>query len=404
MQFDQKILIVSWSRTYQRGTMAPKLCIVTHTFLPHVGGIERVVYEQSKRLMQKHYDVTVLTHRNYTPSHYVYSGIKVRCYDALNVGFRLGIPYPIPNVTGYKPFLEEVKSSTIIHAHGHPYLSSLAAAKLSKRYKKPFVLTQHNTFIEYNSIWNNVERLNDLAIGKQTLKSANKIIAVSKATKNYVLDLGADPEKVEVIYNGVDLNRFKLIAHARIQVRERLGIPEDAAVAATVRRIVYKNGIDTLLESARITVQKNRKLIYLVIGKGPDFNEVKAKTAQLGLEKNFVLAGFVSDEDLPYCYNAADFFVLPSKSGEGLPLVALEAMACGLPIVATDVGGIKEVMVEGFGRIVLPNNPQALAETILDFANSRFESLKENLSLIMKRKYSWDVNVERLMKIYEEII
>jgi glycosyltransferase involved in cell wall biosynthesis len=385
--------------------MAPtKLCIVTHTFLPHVGGIERVVYEQSKRLMKKNFDPTVLTHRNYTQSEYTYDGIKVRCYDALNIGFRLGIPYPIPNVTSYKTFLEAVKSSTLIHAHGHPYLSSLVAAKLAKRYKKPFVLTQHNTFIEYNGIWDNVENINDLAVGKQTLKLAQKIIVISNATKDYVLRLGANPEKIEVIYNGVDLDRFKPIADAGSEVRRKLGISEDAIVAATVRRLVYKNGIDTLLESARITIQKNPRLVYLIIGKGPDFNDVKARVSQLGIEKNFVLAGFVSDEDLPKFYNAADFFVLPSKSGEGLPLVALEAMACGLPLLATDVGGIKEVLINTYGKIVPPNNPQLMAKASLDFAKTKLSSQRGKLRNIMTERYSWDVNVAKLAKIYEEII
>jgi glycosyltransferase involved in cell wall biosynthesis len=381
-----------------------RLCIVTHTFLPHVGGIERVVYEQSKRLMKKQYELMVLTHRNYTPSQYSYDGINVRCYDALNIGFRLGIPYPIPNVTSYKPFLEAVKSSSIIHAHGHPYLSSLIAAKLAKRYKKPFVLTQHNTFIDYNGIWDYVEKVNDLAVGKQNLKAADKIIVISNATKNYVLRLGAEEEKVEVIYNGVDLDRFKPIAAAGAKVRKKLGIATDAVVAATVRRLVFKNGIDTLLESARITVQKNPNLVYLVIGKGPDFNDVKAKVLQLGIEKNFVLAGFVSDKDLPSYYNAADFFVLPSKSGEGLPLVALEAMACGLPLVATDVGGIKEVMISGYCRVVRPNDPKAMAEASLEFACMNLEALRGNLRKVMSEKYSWDVNVGKLAKVYEEIL
>jgi glycosyltransferase involved in cell wall biosynthesis len=385
--------------------MAPtRLCIVTHTFLPHVGGIERVVYEQSKRLMKRNFDLTVLTHRNYTPSSYVYEGIKVRCYDALNVGFRLGIPYPIPNVTSVQPFLECIKSSSLIHAHGHPYLSSLAAAKLARRYGKPFVLTQHNTFIEYNGIWDTVENLNDLVVGKQTLKAAQKIIVISNATKRYVQRLGADPKKVELIYNGVDLNRFKPLPQARAQVRKKLRIAEDAVVAATVRRLVYKNGIDTLLETARLTAQQNPHLVYLVIGKGPDFGDVKARVAQLGLEKNFVLAGFVSDEDLPKFYNAADFFILPSKSGEGLPLVALEAMACGLPLVATDVGGIGEVVVDGYGAIVPPSNPRALAKATEAMAGADFAELKSGLRGAMTERFSWDVNVERLMKIYEEII
>jgi glycosyltransferase involved in cell wall biosynthesis len=380
------------------------LCIVTHTFLPHVGGIERVVYEQSKRLMERNFDLTVLTHRNYTPSRYVYDGIKVRCYNALNVGFRLGIPYPIPNVTSVQPFLECIKSSGLIHAHGHPYLSSLAAAKLAQRYGKPFVLTQHNTFIEYNSIWDTVENVNDLVIGKHTIKAAQKIIVVSKATQRYVQRLGADPQKVELIYNGVDLARFKPLTNARAEVRRKLGILEDAVVAATVRRLVFKNGVDTLLECARLTAQRNRRLVYLVIGKGPDFEAVRTRVAQLGLERNFVLAGFVSDEDLPMFYNAADFFVLPSKSGEGLPLVALEAMACGLPLVATDVGGIGEVLVGGYGKIVPPNNPQALSEATEAMVGADFGQLRRGIRAVMTEKFSWDVNVERLTRIYEEII
>ena len=90
----------------------------------------------------------------------------------------------------------------------------------------------------------------------------------------------------------------------------------------------------------------------------------------MGIEDNFRLAGFVADEDLPSYYNAADFFVLPSKSGEGLPLVALEAMACGLPVIATDVGGISEILIEDYGKLVPPNKPEMLAEAILEFAEA----------------------------------
>ncbi len=384
--------------------MAPKLCIVTHTFLPHVGGIERVVYEQGKRLQKRHFDLTVLTHRNYTPKQYTYRGIKVRCYDALNIGFRLGVPYPIPTITSAKTFLECVKHSTLIHAHGHPYLSSFTAAKLAGRYKKPFVLTQHNTFIEYNGIWDQVEKANDFTIGKQTLKAAQKIIVVSNASRNYVLSLGADPEKVEVIYNGVDLERFKPAPGTGFNVRKKLGIPKDAIVAATVRRLVYKNGIDTLLESAAIAVRKNPQLVYLIIGKGPDINSVRSKIAQFGMEKNFLLAGFVSDEDLPGYYNAADFFVLPSKSGEGLPLVSMEAMASGLPLVATNVGGIGEITIKDYSSLVPPNSAEILAEATLEWASKLQPDTKQRLRNAVTEKFNWERNVDKLVKIYEEFI
>jgi len=381
-----------------------KLCVVTHTFLPHVGGIERVVYEQNKRLLQKRFELMVLTNRIGTAKQYSYDGIRVRCYDSLSIGFRLGIPYPVPNVTSYKAFLESVKSSDLIHAHGHPYLSSFVAAKLAKRYAKPFVLTQHNTFIKYGNFWDTVERLNDFAVGKAVLKEADKIIVVSNATMRYVLSLGADPEKIELLYNGVDLERFKPLTGVKDAVREKIGISKNAVVVITVRRLVYKNGVDTLIDSAKIAIKKNPRLVFLAVGEGPDFAEVKARIEQLGIGSNFRLMGFVSDEDLPLYYNAADFFVLPSKSGEGLPLVALEAMACGLPVIATKVGGISEIMMEDYGKIVPPDNPDALAEAVLEFSHRELSALKNGLRSRIEQKFSWDKNVERLVKIYEEFI
>jgi glycosyltransferase involved in cell wall biosynthesis len=381
-----------------------RLCIITHTFLPHVGGIEKVVNEQSKRLCTRNFEPMVVTNRIDTPKSYVVDGVKVECYESLNMGFRLGIPYSIPTVASFPIFLKAVNSSKIVHAHGHPYLTSLVAAKLAKKYSKPFVLTQHNTFIEYNNIFDDVEQLNDLTVGKQTLKDADKIITVSNATRDYVLSLGAKPEKVKVIHNGVDLVKFKPSTSEREKIRKKLGIPHDAFVVLTVRRLVYKNGVDTLIESANIAVKKNNRIIFLVVGKGPDSDKVKWRIQQLGIEKNFRLAGFVSDEDLPAYYNAADLFVLPSKSGEGLPLVALEAMACALPVIATDVGGIREILIDDYGKLVPPNQPELLAKAILEFALVDFSSCKSELRFLMEEKFSWDANVERLVELYEGLI
>jgi teichuronic acid biosynthesis glycosyltransferase TuaC len=381
-----------------------KLCIVTHTFLPHVGGIEKVVNEQSKRLLHKNFEPMIVTNRIGTPQKYRVDGVNVECYESLNTGFRLGIPYSIPTVASFPTFLKAVNSCKIIHAHGHPYLTSLAAGKLAKMYAKPFVLTQHNTFIEYNNMFDEVERLNDLTVGKQNLRDADRIIAVSDATKDYVLSLGAKPKKVKVLHNGVDMVKFRPLAGKRMEMRRKLGIPESAIVVLTVRRLVYKNGVDTLIEGANMAIKKNSHIVFLAVGKGPDSDSVKLRIAQLGIEDNFKLAGFVSDADLPSYYNAADLFVLPSKSGEGLPLVALEAMACALPVIATDVGGIGEVLKEDYGKLVPPNQPELLAKAVLDFAAQDFSKRKLELRAMMEEKFSWDTNVERLIEIYEELI
>jgi len=354
--------------------------------------------------MKRNYDPYVVTNRINTPKSYLVEGVRVECYESLNTGYRLGIPYTIPSVVSIDTFLKAIKSADIVHAHGHPYLTSLIAGKLAKHYNKPFVLTQHNTFIEYDNIFETVEQLNDLSVGKATLKAADKIVAVSNATRQYVLSLGADPKKVKVLHNGVDLVHFRPILGKREEMRKKLGISQNAIVVLTVRRIVYKNGIDTLIDAAKLAVRKNPDIVFLIVGIGPNMANAQERINQLGLTKNVVFAGFVSSEELPFYYNSADFFVVPSKSGEGLPLVAEEAMACGLPVVATNVGGIGEIVTEQYGRLFPPNDPDQMAKTILDYSSMDVSIRKPEIRAMMEEKFSWDRNVDSLVEIYEELI
>jgi len=386
--------------------MAPKrLLIVTHTFLPHVGGIERVVYEQGTRLMRMGFEVTVLTSKMNTPQRYSVGGVEVYCYDSLNAAFGLGIPYPVPQVNCFEPFYKLVNQASLVHVHGHPYLSSLYAAKLARLLGKPVVLTQHNTFIEYESgLWDHIEWLNDATVGKQVIKSSDLVTTVSNATRRYVLSLGADPIRTKVLRNGVDVDRFKPSSTARDSVRKKLGIDPEAIVIVTVRRLVYKNGIDTLIESARIALKQNPRLVFLAVGTGPDRDDVQAKIQQLGISGEFKLAGFVSDADLPAYYNAADVFVLPSKSGEGLPLVALEAMSTGLPVIATNVGGIREVMTGSCGKLIPADEPEQMADAIIEFSKMGLSEVKSVVRSVAERAFSWEENVKRLMETYEELI
>ena len=159
-----------------------------------------------------------------------------------------------------------------------------------------------------------------------------------------------------------------------------------------------------MIRAAKTALENNPSLFFLVVGTGPDFNEVRTRVDQLGIGKNFKLAGFVSDADLPSYYNAADIFVLPSKSGEGLPLVGLEAMACGLPLVATDVGGIAEVIVPDYAKLVPPDDSATMAQAILDFARNVNPMTREKVAEIAAERFGWEKNVDRLAKIYEEFI
>ena len=382
-----------------------RICLVTHFFPPHIGGIEKVAEEQCKRLPKLGYQISVLTSKTHKQNEHRIEGIHVFPYPVLSLAERVGLPYPVPLFKAYKIFTEVIRKCDIVHVHGHPYMSSYIACKIAKKYKKPLILTQHNTFIDFRSWLNIVEHLNDWVVGSMVLKDADRVITVSGKTMEYVLKLGADKSKTSVMYNGVDQNFFYPMNKERS--KDKLGLPENKLLILTVRRLVYKNGLDTLLESASLLARDCPNLLFIVVGNGPDRKFMTNRIRQLGVNDNVRLAGFVPEELLPLYYNAADYFVIPSSSGEGLPLVLLEAMACGLPVIATTVGGTPEIIKDMVnGVLVPPRNQEALAQTI-----SKLLSLKEESQAIriesrktVEANLNWDKNVRQLIEIYEEFL
>lgn len=390
--------------TSHRATM-PRVCLVTHFFPPHMGGIEKVSYEQSKRLTKAGYEFDVLTSKTKGQTRHPLKGINVYAYPSLKFADRFGVPYPILTVNAYKLFAKTIRKCDLVHAHGHVYMSSCLAGMLAKKYNKPFIVTQHNTYIDYKSWLNKVENLNDVIIGKSVLKRADRILTVSKQTMKYVLSLGADKTKTSVMYNGVDTNCFQ--SANKNQSRDKLGLPQNRKIVFSARRLVYKNGLDTLLESAHVLAKNHPEVLFVVAGKGPSRSLIEERIKELGIEKNIKLAGFVPDELLPVYYGAADVFLLPSASGEGLPLVLFEAMSCGLPVVATTVGGTPEI-VEHMqnGVLVPPQDPQTMADAIAKLLadNETTTEIGKQAKEYILSKLSWKENARQLLEVYQEFV
>jgi D-inositol-3-phosphate glycosyltransferase len=383
----------------------PKICLVTHFFPPHMGGIEKVSYEQSKRLTKAGYQISVLTSKMKGRNEYPAKGIRVFHYSTINLAERIGVPYPILSIDAYKKFTKVIRKCDLVHAHGHVYMSSYLAGKVARKHKKPFILTQHNTFIDYQSWLNTIEHLNDLTIGKAVLKDADRIIVVSKKTRDYVRRLGANKAKTSVIYNGVDVNYFHPANKG--ESRKKLGLPDNRQIILSVRRLVYKNGVDTLIESVASVVRNHPDTLFVVAGKGPSRKLIEGRIKELGIEDNIKLTGFVPDKLLPIYYDAADYFILPSASGEGLPLVLLEAMACGLPVIATKVGGTPEIIQHmNNGILVPPRNPEAMAETMSKLLSKEElgHTIGEEARKVIVDKFSWENNLRQLHNIYSEFL
>ena len=206
-----------------------------------------------------------------------------------------------------------------------------------------------------------------LGIERALARRTDRFIAVSAAQKREIVSAAiAPPERVAVIHNGVDVDRYAPRDDAgatRGAMRRALDIPPDAPLATMVCRLYRPRDWDTLLIAWRQMRETLPEARLLIVGDGPDRPRIEALVAGLWLGEHVTLAGM--REDVPEILAASDLLVHATAGWEGMPLSILEAMAAGLPVVASDVGGIAEAVAHGeTGRLVPPGSPAALARAL----------------------------------------
>ncbi len=278
----------------------------------------------------------------------------------------------------------------VIDAH-YAYPDGYAAAWLRHRLRIPTVLTVRGT---------DVNLLPSLAMTrgavKFALESADAIVAVSQALAECAVRAGAAESRVTVIRNGVDAERFS--PRDRSAARARFGIPADARVLASVGHLVERKGHDLVLAAAaRIA----KRPFVLIAGGGPEQARLAAEVQRLGLAERALLLGPVAHEDLPDVYCAADLLVLAS-SREGAPNVVLEAMACGVPVVATAVHGTPEIVREPeTGVLVREREVGAIAAAVERALGMRFDraAIRAHAETM-----SWRATSERLIALFDGVI
>ena len=202
----------------------------------------------------------------------------------------------------------------------------------------------------------------------KALQRATRIFAVSDSLKRHAVSLGAAADKIVVVGNGVDTVKFHRLD--RRAARERLGLPLDAPVLVSVGALVERKGFHRVLECLPALRRRFPGLRYLVVGgAGPEGDwsaQLSRSVVELGLQDCAVFLGTLPAEALNVPLSAADVFVLATRN-EGWANVFLEAMACGLPVVTTDVGGNAEVVANPTLGILMPfGDPDRLAQAIAD--------------------------------------
>ncbi len=220
-----------------------------------------------------------------------------------------------------------------------------------------------------------------------------------------IADYGIPSERVHVIPPGVDLRTFT--PGEQWSARERLGVPRDGWIAACVRRLVPRMGIDVLLEAWRlVAAQPQRRPSLLLIASDGDLGEaLRARAAQLGLGESVRFLGRISDADLVTLYQAADVSLVPSLVLEGFGLVVIEALACGTPVIVSDVGGLPEA-VDQLDRslIVAAGDPQALARRLLAARDGRLPLPSRENCRSHAERFSWDEAVAAHQRLFRELI
>lgn len=238
----------------------------------------------------------------------------------------------------------------VIDGH-YVYPDGTAAVRLGKELEIPVVLSARGTDL---NLYPTIPGISDLI--RSNLTMSQHLICVCEGLKQEALKLGVAEEKISVIGNGVDANRFR--PGDRQAARVLLNLPLDATIILSVGHLIERKGFHLLIEAL---TRLNREDVVLVIaGDGPERGPLERLAENLHIGDQVRFAGAVGNDALPVWYQAADVFSLAS-SREGWPNVLCEAQACGLPIVATKVWGIPEIVhCEQLGVLVEERNAESL--------------------------------------------
>jgi glycosyltransferase involved in cell wall biosynthesis len=386
---------------------------VFNTQPPHLyfGGVERRIVETAKSLRSQ-VDTTV------------YSGTKAGFRKPAQVNGTHIVPcfstdalFPVDNWFFNNTLAGAVDTinADVYEAHavsGYGFLRALR----KKGTRKPFIQTVHGVLAD--------EYVQAVQRGSPTLRAklANFFMwqlskLEAEAAKNATLTVtisnysaqkirqfyGVDEKKIRIVPNGVDTQKFQPSKDSAT-IKHQIGIDSKLCVLF-VGRLIPRKGLTYLVEAAQQIVKEYSQTIFLIVGDGPQKPHLIATLEKTDLRGNFVFLGDVNENVLPALYNCADIFVLPSiQEGQGIAL--LEAQAAAKPVVAFDVGGVREAIVDKETGLLTKPNSRELADAVMKLlaSGSLREKMGGNGRKLVVNRFSWDVCAKKMLKVYDEAL
>ncbi|MDD9267243.1 glycosyltransferase family 4 protein [Paenibacillus sp. GCM10023248] len=235
----------------------------------------------------------------------------------------------------------------VVYAHFAPY--SIGVAKEAKARNIPVVMTFHGPWseeirLEGKGLKHRFKTMVAKSWEMKAYRLADAFIVLSETFRDILhRQYGVPLSKIHIIPGGANVSRFKPAAD-RSSIREKLQLPEGKTMVLTLRRLVNRMGLIQLLEAWREVASAMPDAVLFIGGKGPLREELESRIAEYGLQSSVRLLGYVPDNELAEYYQAADLFVVPSQALEGFGLITVEAMAAGVPVMATPIGGNREIL------------------------------------------------------------
>jgi glycosyltransferase involved in cell wall biosynthesis len=365
-----------------------RLRVVTLTdHLGVTGGAERIAVLVTMGLDSERFDRTICSTRTVNEAvreECVAAGVRVLALERRST-------YA---VWDWLPLVRLLRRERVDVLHAHKFRSNVWAAVLGTLARVPVVVAHEHGWERPSWI---VRLLNRRVIAR----GCNEILAISRAERTRMIEIdGIPPDRVNLMPNGIP----KLTPTIGRNLRKELGIPPRSLVIGSVATLRPEKALEVLIEAAEIVVSQRTDVRVLIVGEGPENKNLRSLVRSLGLEKMVFLIG--ERTDISDIVNVIDIAVCCSDR-EGSPLSVMEYMAAGKPVVATNVGGLPEMIEEGVnGLLVERRDAKALADALLRLLND--EALREHLGAAGKelqlREFSLDAMIKRTEALYEELV
>ncbi|MFH1449731.1 MAG: glycosyltransferase family 4 protein [bacterium] len=308
----------------------------------------------------------------------------------------------LPSKSKYNPsiiakVLSLIKEYDINIIHTHDFKSNLIGLITALLYKKPLITTIHGRLSTpfrvriYESIDSLLIRFFDkVVVGSNDLKE--------KLIKKWKIS----PQKIELIHNSVDILRFNLPLDSD-RIKAEFKIKEDEIIVTTIGQLKKEKGVEYLLAAVPKVIEKFKEVRFLICGEGEYKEELIKLAEKLNITKNVIFTGYY--DDLSQVLGVSDLFITPSLM-ESLPIVILEAMCAGLPIIGTKVGDIPFCINSKNGLLIKPKSSEEISKAIIKLLTNK-EKLKEmgkESRNLVKERFSDEVMVRKIEDIYLSLI